>query len=214
MGGLILCQGDSITDWCRDKSDFSSLGQGYVSFFADLLNGCPQYDFTVLNRGISGERSCDLVMRWQTDCVELKPDILTLLVGVNDTYRRYQHGWVTTRKQYEENCRFLIEQTQKASKTEIILMEPFLIDINDEVTDKREDLCEKQAVVRQLSNEYKTRFIALDTEFKRACEYKPASFWSEDGIHPTRAGHMLIALNLLDEINSLQMEGNKWNVLK
>lgn len=203
MSRLLLCQGDSITDWLRDKNDSYSLGQGYVSILFDLLSGCPKQDFKVLNRGISGNRSCDLVERWQTDCVKLKPDVLTLLVGVNDTYRRYQHGWITTAEQYEQNCRILIEQAINTSNPQIILMEPFLIDINEDVTAKREDLCEKQERIRKLSKEYATEFIALDTDFKQACKYKDATYWSEDGVHPTRAGHALIALKLLEVIKNL-----------
>ena len=203
MSKLLLCQGDSITDWFRDKKDADSLGQGYVNILADLLKGCPQHDFTVLNRGISGHRSSDLVERWQMDCVELKPDILTLLIGVNDTYRRYQCGWITTPEQYEENCRFLIEQAKKASDPSIILMEPFLIDINEDIASKREDLSEKQNIIKKLSKEYSTAFIALDEEFKKACKYKAPAYWSEDGVHPTNAGHTLIALKLLNVINNL-----------
>lgn len=191
----IVFQGDSITDCGRDYQDDSYLGQGYVQKVKehlDIFYGADKKQ--VINRGISGNRAIDLCKRWEKDCIELKPDVLSILVGVNDCWRRYDSGDVTTVEAFERHYRELLDRTKQAlPHTRIILLEPFLLPVNEEMEGWYEDLDPKKRVIKKLAREYKTNFIPLDGLFVSACAKESVAYWAKDGVHPTDEGHDLIA---------------------
>ncbi len=182
---VILFQGDSITDCDRNLDNPDSLGDGYVNLITRmLLDRYSQYDLKFINRGISGDKIGDLQLRWDTDCINVKPDILSILIGVNDTL-------ITPAGQFEEEYRMLLTRTTRALNPKIILCEPFLLLGDDNAY--RDDLNPKIKIVHKLSEEFCTLLLPLDKIFRESCSLHPPEYWAPDGVHPTQAGHTLIA---------------------
>jgi lysophospholipase L1-like esterase len=193
-GAVVLFQGDSITDAGRNRENPSSLGGGYAMMTAAWLSALyPERKVTFLNRGISGNRAVDLQARWQADCLALQPTWISILVGVNDAWRGYDSGDVTTANTFEERYRDLIGQVQKQLKANLVLCEPFLLHITEEIKKMREDLDPKIEVVRKLAKEYGATLVPLDVLFQEACQHREPAFWAADGVHPSEAGNALIA---------------------
>jgi len=182
---IILFQGDSITDCGRDRENQDSLGNGYVNLTTKILEDrYPKANLKFINRGISGDKIRDLQLRWEADCISLNPDILSILIGVNDTL-------ITPAKLFEEEYRMLLKRTTEALNAEIILCEPFLL-LGD-TNAYRDDLDPKIEIVHKLSEEFSTLLLPLDQTFSEACSLNPPEYWAPDGVHPTHAGHTLIA---------------------
>ena len=189
----ILFQGDSVTDCDRDRDDPDSLGEGYPLYASKLLPGV-----RMLNRGISGHRAKDLAARWQEDCLDLHPDTVSILIGINDVWRRYDSNDPTPDAAFEASYRRLLDPLRG---TRVLLILPFLLDVSAGVTAMREDLEGKQAVIRRLAGEYGTDLLDADALFLAAVqnenenenEKKPPAYYAADGVHPTKEGHMLLA---------------------
>ena len=200
-GDTVLFTGDSITDCGRARDDAKSLGFGYAAFIAaqlQLLVASP--DLQILNRGISGNRARDLLGRADADLLDLRPTVVSILIGINDTWRRYDSRDATTAAAFEKDYRALLEQMREKLDVRIILLEPFLLHVPDDRHAWREDLNPKIDVVRKLASEFATELIALDGVFARAATRAPAAYWAADGVHPTAAGHALIADAWLGEV--------------
>lgn len=194
---LLLFQGDSITDTGRTGSaDPSfSLGEGYPAKIAAKL---ADRGIKVINRGISGNRTWDLIDRWDKDCIDIKPDYFSLLIGVNDTWRRYDSGMVTTAEEYEANMRQLLDRVVKETDAKIILLNIFLLDVTPDKAQMRPDLIEKQEVISRLIKEYDVTFVDIQALFdKMVAEGTPMEELSADGVHPTDFGHEVIAAEWL-----------------
>ena len=182
---IILFQGDSITDCSRNREDPDSLGGGYVNLVMETVaDRYSQSNLKFINRGISGDKIRDLQLRWDMECIDLKPDMLSILVGVNDTL-------ITPVELFEEEYRMLLKRTTEALNAEIILCEPFLL-LGD-TNAYRDDLNPKIETVHMLSEEFNTLLLPLDKIFREACSLHPPEYWAPDGVHPTPAGHALIA---------------------
>ncbi len=165
-----------------------------------------------LNRGIGGDRVDTLLERWDQDCLKLEPDYVTLLVGVNNTIHRFKRDRITTVSEFEESYRGIVEKTLKNPEIKFIIMEPFILPVERE--DKRpafvtgmqiwegmrEDLNEKIHIIRKIAREYCIKYIALDGIFSELSVLQPPEFWLYDGIHPTQAGHAVIAEQWLNKI--------------
>jgi acyl-CoA thioesterase I len=195
---IILFQGDSVTDAGRSRNDVSSLGNGYAMMAASwhtALN--PEKDFEFINKGIGGNRTIDLVKRWEEDCICIKPDIVSILIGINDCWRRYDSKDPTSAGVFEENYRIIIEMVRERLDSKIILCEPFLLHVLPGQKEWREDLDPKIEVVRKLSAEYGTLLLPLDRIFQRVSKIRPPGFWANDGVHPSQYGHALIAAEWL-----------------
>lgn len=190
---LILFIGDSITDAGRDRSDPNSLGNGYVSRIASRLSGV-----SIANSGIGGDRITDLRARWHDDCLQRRPSVLSVLIGVNDTWRRFESGEVTSTAEFEDSYRDILEQVRSESDPRLILMEPFLVPVRDEQESWREDLDEKRAVVRRLADDFASTLVRTDDLFRHAMLTVPAAELAQDGVHPTPLGHEMIATAWLD----------------
>jgi len=192
---LVLFQGDSITDCGRDYSNFEDLGHGYPFLISSWLSFLyPEKGIRFVNRGISGDRVRDLKRRWYEDSVILKPSVVSILVGINDTWRKYGSNDPTNLEDFEKDYRYIIQRTlEENNDIRLVLCEPFLLPVFPDQERWREDLDPKIQVVRKLAREFNTVFVPLDGIFARASTIKEPSYWLYDGVHPTPAGHALIA---------------------
>jgi len=201
---LVLFQGDSITDSGRNRLESASLGDGYALITAAWFSALyPQKKVSFLNRGISGNRVPDLLQRWDEDCIALAPKTLSILIGVNDMWRRYDSNDPTTTEQFESNYRRLLDQTVAQLNPKIILCEPFLLPVNQQQKSWRSDLDPKIEVVRKLVREYKTILVPLDTLFAEAAQQREPAYWLSDGVHASPAGAALIAQAWLKAVNAI-----------
>jgi lysophospholipase L1-like esterase len=195
---LILFQGDSITDGGRQRtgSDVNHImGQDYAYMIAAQVGArYPERNLDFVNRGIGGNQVTDLAARWQNDTLDLKPNLLSILVGINDTLMSGDRS--ETVEQYEGVYDKLLGQTVAAlPKTKIVLGEPFLLPVGKYQTNYAAQLSEvkkRAAVVRRLAMKYHLPIIAYQEAFDRASLKAPAEHWSWDGVHPTYAGHWLM----------------------
>ena len=191
----ILFQGDSITDCGRDREDPDSLGEGFVYQITETVaDRYSQSNLKFINRGISGDKIRDLQLRWNMECIDLKPDMLSILIGVNDTL-------ITPAELFEEEYRMLLKHTTEALNAEIILCEPFLLLGNTNAY--RDDLNPKIEIVHKLSEEFNTLLLPLDKIFREACSLNPPEYWAPDGVHPTPAGHALIAKSWIEYVEKI-----------
>ncbi|WEG13148.1 SGNH/GDSL hydrolase family protein [Pullulanibacillus sp. KACC 23026] len=201
---VIVFQGDSVTDCGRNYKDPYELGKGYAMIAASLLAASDtDTSYTFYNRGISGNRVKDLRARWEEDCIALKPDVVSILIGINDCWRRYDQNDPTSTEQFESGYRELLEHT-KQTGAEILLLEPFVLPYPVDREAWREDLDPKIQVVRKLAREFQAPLVPLDGLFASKLYDKPAPFWAEDGVHPTYAGHAIIAKAWRDAYQKLE----------
>ncbi|MNJ49479.1 GDSL-like Lipase/Acylhydrolase [compost metagenome] len=135
----------------------------------------------------------DLQERWNEDCLALKPTVVSIYIGINDTWRRYDNGSVTTSQQFESSYRDLLERTTKSLDARLVLVEPFVLPHPEDRKGWREDLDPKIQVVRQLAREFGALLVPLDGLFAAACSKAEPAYWAGDGVHPSPAGHELIA---------------------
>jgi lysophospholipase L1-like esterase len=199
-GKVFLFQGDSITDGNRSRNnDWNHvMGHGYAYLIASRLwFDHPQNDFMFFNRGISGNKIDDLAARWDSDSLDLKPDVISILIGINDVYAIVKNSLTPNIKQYESDFRKILEQTkEKRPDTLFILLEPFFLPLGrvnekPEVWDAETKL--RQEITRKMALEFDTLYVPLQKPFIMACDKAPAKYWIWDGIHPMPAGHELIA---------------------
>ena len=181
----IVFAGDSVTD-CGRRDDPAGLGDGYVKNLYDELGaGRPR----IVNAGISGNRAVDLAARWDADVLEHEPDLVSVLIGINDTWRRYDKDDPTSTEAFEASYRELLEPVT----AKLVLVEPFLLPVKAEQRVWREDLDPKLEVVRRLATEYDALLVPADVEFNRQALTVGATTLADDGVHPTAAGHRLLA---------------------
>ncbi len=188
----ILFQGDSITDSGRKSKHNESLGDGYVMMTAAWLSALhPEYYLKFINRGIGGNRVSDLRGRWKKDCLDLKPNLVSILIGVNDLGLPFWKG-PTPSESFQTDYKTILEQTRQL-KCQIVLLEPFLVHSHQDFLEATEELNKKIEIVRELAQEFETKLIPLNDIFMKACVKRAPSFWALDGVHPTLFGHALIA---------------------
>ncbi len=199
----ILFQGDSITDAGRDRSDIHNLGNGYPKYTAELIrNRHPGTDFEFINLGISGNRAENLRDRWQEDCIAHQPDLVSILIGVNDTWHRSgDKNWMP-HDYFEECCRYCLTEIKEKTNAKIIILEQFLIPVPDKEF-FRVDLDPKIQVTRKLAREFADAFIPLDGILASQCIGEKPTVWAADGVHPTEAGARLIAGYYADAFDKL-----------
>lgn len=192
----ILFQGDSVTDCGRgDGVSNKSLGGGYPAMVASRLKcDYPDAGFEFINRGVSGNRVVDLYARWKIDCLNLNPDIVSILIGVNDTWHEFGCGNGVEVPRYERIYREMISWTaDKLPGCTVMLMTPFMLPVGDDRPEMIPDVAKRQEVVEMLANEFSLRCVPVHAIMEAACEKADPSYWAADGVHPTPAGHQLIA---------------------
>lgn len=197
---VVLFTGDSITDCDRKRDDAGNLGLGYAYLTGcQLLSQVGSPNLKIYNRGISGNRVYDLEARLESDLLSLKPTILSILIGINDTWRRFDSNVVSTTSDYKASYHRILSAVKKdLPDTQIILLEPFLLPYPEDRKAWREDLDPKITAARELAVEFGTEYIPLDGIFAEAATRAPANYWLGDGVHPTWAGHSLITDHWLD----------------
>jgi acyl-CoA thioesterase I len=186
MTGPVLFIGDSTTDCGRRDDAPDYLGDGYVRLVAATL-----LDRHVINVGINGNRVIDLRDRWNIDVVQQHPDILTVYIGINDTWRRYDSNDPTSETEFEATYRACLADVGGASR--LILMEPFVAAVTADQQRWHEDLDPKRAVVAKLAAEFGAGFVPLQAVLDVAIAEHGAAAIAADGVHPTELGHRLIA---------------------
>lgn len=195
---VILFQGDSITDCFRSRDSNEPrtiFGAGYVHLCAThLLCARPGDNLTIHNRGISGNRVVDLYARWKCDALNLNPDIVSILIGVNDTWHGFNYNNGVEVPRYEQFYRLLLEWTLEARPgVGLVLCEPFVFVGGAVAASWVPEMNERRDVVRRLAAEFKTIFIPYQEIFDKALEQAPWHYWLPDGVHPSLAGHQLMA---------------------
>ena len=207
-GAVILFLGDSITDGNRGRNTDPNhiMGHGYAFSVASRVGAdYPEKRYQFYNRGISGNKVNDLEKRWQTETLDLKPDVLSILVGVNDSSSVvFNREPVISVEKYEEIYTSLLEQTKAAFPTILFLLcEPFILK-GGRVTENweayRSDIVQRQTIVRKLAVKYDAVFVGFQEVFDKACNKAPADYWIWDGVHPTVAGHELMAREWLKQV--------------
>ena len=189
----ILFQGDSITDANRNRANIHDLGQGYAKYAAPLIREAkPDIECEFIDLGISGNRSDDILARTQTDIVDIDPDVVSMLIGINDVWHRHSHGREMTDEQFEANYRTVLERIRKETHAKILILCPFLLPSADK-EDWRDEVERIAAIVRRLANEYADAYLPLDEKFAAALPTAPTPMhYSDDGVHPNAAGAQFI----------------------
>ena len=202
---LILFQGDSITDAGRNREEPWNLGTGYALMVAGWFKALfPEVNAAFLNRGISGDRVVDLKARWQEDCLDLKPDLISIMIGINDCWRRYDSNMPMPVEMFEANYREILKETKERLDAEIVLCEPFVLPVLEGQENWYEDLGPKIQVVRKLAREFNALLIPYDGIFAKAATVQKPAYWLFDGVHPTEAGHALIAREWLKHVFNIE----------
>ena len=198
---VILFQGDSITDYGRRRevTTFNSpeaLGYGYASRIASALAlNYASLTPRIYNRGVSGDKVYQLRDRWQTDCYDLQPDVLSVLIGVNDFWHAIEGHYDGTPEVYRRDYLALMEQTrERLPDTQLVICEPYAINGVKAVTDAwYPQFDEIRAAAREVADRYADVFVPFQSVFDRALDVAPASYWTGDGVHANLAGSQLMA---------------------
>lgn len=195
-GQTLLFQGDSITDCNRDRDDISSLSDGYAGMVAKMYNSLiPDNNITFINKGISGNRVIDLLERYEDDFKAINPDFISILIGINDTWRRYKNNDPTSTESFEKSYRELLANIKKDMPScKILMIEPFVLNSLPDRRAWREDLDPKINVVRELAKEFADYYLPLDGILaKTEVEKYNCKELAPDGVHPSELGHNVIA---------------------
>ena len=190
----ILFTGDSITDSNRRIDQYHPLGTtGYVLFTAaKIMSHMASPEMEIYNRGIGGDRVKDLLRRFDDDLLALKPTVVSIMIGINDTWRAFDSNEPTTADDYEADYRTILTRIRDELGARVVLMEPFVLHVSPDRAKWRADLNPRIDVVRKLALEFKTDLIPLDGLFAQAATQAPPEFWAADGVHATIPGHQLI----------------------
>ena len=203
----ILFQGDSIPDAGRDRDDFYDLGKGYPVLVAGRMGLDAPGQFCFLNRGVSGDRIVDIYARMKRDILNLKPDVLTLLVGVNDVWHEFDlHNGVSAEKFRRVYHMLLTEIREALPDTKILLLEPYVIDgqaTHAYVDEFAAEVAKRANVVRALAEEFGLPFIPLQQPLDALCQKAPGDYWLADGVHPNTSFHQYIADRLVQQIRDV-----------
>ena len=186
----ILFQGDSVTDGGRDKSNSLDMGEGYPRYAAAMIqDSYPDAEFEFVNLGISGNRTEHLVERMERDFIEIQPDIVSVMIGINDVWHHYAFERVeTTDEEFEKNYRTVLDAIKSRTSARILMIQPFLLETVDPA---KQELCEelvrKQTIVKRLADEYADAYLPLDEILHQEVNVEPADY-AADGVHPTPDG--------------------------
>ncbi|MBL6763675.1 MAG: SGNH/GDSL hydrolase family protein [Verrucomicrobiae bacterium] len=213
QGSRLVFLGDSITDmkWGRNESDRNHyLGHSYVYLLAARLGvDMPGAGLEFFNRGISGNRVGDLKARWQKDAIDMKPDLLSVLVGVNDVSRENRPG--VPPEQWENDYRDILNRSRKANPgLRLVLLEPFVLRCGRLKSEEawrhwRGEIDRQREIVTRLVSDFDAVHVKTQEIFDRAAASVSPEHWIWDGVHPLPQGHELIARHWLEQV------GARWN---
>ncbi|MER5812120.1 GDSL-type esterase/lipase family protein [Streptomyces sp. NPDC002033] len=190
---VLLFQGDSITDAGRDRALIAGLGHGYAALVADRMRAANPA-LTILNRGVSGDRLIDLADRWEQDTLAHHPGLLSVLIGVNDTWRLQDSALPSPVDAWEGTYRHLLTRLRRRCGSQLVLIEPFLVPVTTEQWLWRPDLDARIHAVRRLAAEFDALLLAADGLLNQAARAagRPELI-AADGVHPTPLGHHVLA---------------------
>ena len=184
----LLFQGDSITDAGRDYENYHDLGNGYPKYAAALLKERhPEIEFEFIDLGISGNQTKDLVERLEKDFVDIQPDIVSILIGINDVWHYASDRQWLDNVLFEERYRIILNSIKNRTNAKLMMIEPFLIPINDK-NFFREDLNPKIDIIRKLAREYADVYLPTDGLLAAAYNNDEPTSFAGDGVHPTAKG--------------------------
>ncbi len=213
----ILFQGDSITDVDRARQNMNNwnMGMGYPHLVKAALSARDPQAHTYFNRGISGHRIVDLYARIKIDVINLKPDYMSILVGVNDVWHEinWQNG--VDAEKFEKIYTMYVEEILEAlPDLKLIIMEPFVLpacsttgeleDGTDKYTLFRTETEKRAVASKRVAEKFNLPFLPLQEMFDEAAKKAPADYWLWDGVHPTEAGHYLIAKKWIEAFDTLK----------
>ena len=199
-GTVVVFQGDSITDSGRNRdatepNSAGSLGNGYpLLVAAAVLAERAKSGVQFYNRGISGNKVPDLQQRWAADTLDLKPDVLSILIGVNDFWHTLTHGYTGTVQDYEQQYTALLDDTRRAlPQVRLIVLEPFVLHTG--AVDARwfPEFDQRRGAAARVASHARATFVPLQSIFDQKTRTAPPAYWAADGVHPTPAGHAVIA---------------------
>ncbi len=210
-GNVVLFQGDSITDAGRDRgregnaNDARALGTGYAFLTAAaLLANHAEAKLTIYNRGISGNKVFQLAERWDKDCLALKPDVVSILIGVNDIWHKLDGKYDGTIEVYERDYRALLERTKRELPGAILVVcEPFVLRCGAVNEKWFPDFDGYRAAAKRVASAFDAVFIPFQTMFDEAVRTTTPAYWAGDGVHPTLAGAALMARTWLQAVSTI-----------
>lgn len=208
QGDTVLFQGDSITDAGRERNrelanSGWSFGTGYANLIASwLLEELAGKDLTIYNRGISGNKVFQLAERWDKDCLDLKPNVLSILIGVNDYWHFRNGDYDGTPEIYENDYRQLLDRTRSAlPQIKLVICQPFVLTGTSAVDDTwLEPFSAYQKIAVKIAHEFDAIWVPFQEAFDKALDLAPATYWAADGVHPSMAGAQLMAETWLEAI--------------
>jgi len=208
-GSKILFQGDSITDARRSREHASqanrqeALGSGYAWLAASsLLVQYSSLDLQIYNRGVSGNKVFQLSDRWDEDCLALEPNLLSILIGLNDIWHARNGEYDGTVEVYERDYHTLIERTRASlPRTSIVICEPFVLRCGAVDETWFPEFDEYRAAARRVAQAHDATWVGFQAMFDEAIQYAPPEHWAEDGVHPSSAGAALMAQTWLDAVS-------------
>lgn len=199
-GTTLLFQGDSISDINRsvdvkDANHNRVLGIGFCNYIAArLLRERPADKLKFYNKAIGGNRIVDLYARWKIDAINLKPDVISILIGINDTWHGFSKQNGVEPGRYETVYRMLLEDTrEKLPKVQLVLCEPFAHKCGVVTEEWIGDVRQRQQIVRKLAGEFDAIFVPFQSALDKVLEHAPPEYWLGDGVHPTLPGHWVLA---------------------
>ena len=206
----ILFQGDSITDCGRRRDSFTSMGDGYASLVRSELGLAEPGKYEFLNRGIGGNRIVDLYARIKCDIINLKPDVMSILIGVNDVWHEFGENpnGVDADKFFKFYC-MLIEEVQEAlPDLKIFILEPFVLEGTATTKEDRwagfsTEVPKRAEMAKKVAEKYGLPFVPLQAGFDKLLESAPADYWLIDGVHPTAIGHQFLKTKWLEAFRAL-----------
>ena len=196
----IVFQGDSITESNRAKDEKYQkeyTGSGYPTLIAADLGVRLIHEYEFVNRGISGNRVVDILARMKADIVNLQPDVVSILAGINDVLMQLLHGTGTDAGSYEKIYDVLLSEIKnQLPDVRLMILEPFVLKgqtTQDQWKEIRKETEKRAQICRKLALKYRADFVPLQQKFDEMYEKAPMGYWLFDGVHPTSAGHRLIA---------------------
>ena len=210
----ILFQGDSITDVGRSREQNDNVGRGYPHLIKAALGFSEPQKHEYLNRGISGNRVVDVYARIKLDIINLAPDFMSILIGVNDVWHEFSRQNGVSAEKFEKIYSMMIEEIREAlPNIKILIMEPFTLpasatvgtleDGSSKYEAFRLETEKRAAAAKRVAEKYSLGFLPLQKLLDEAAEANTPEYWLADGVHPTEAGHALIASEWMKKFDEM-----------